>query len=371
METNTQRPPDKAQVEFEEDGFGVFTDKTTGVTSPVRRFTWKNSNNVSVQVITYGATITSIKLPGKNGNIDDIVMGFDNMEGYLNALNPYFGATVGRVANRIGHAKITIEGVTYNVSANISPHQLHGGFRGFDKVNWNHYIQGTKVVLSYISVDKEEGFPGDVIVNASFELTNDNEFLVNYKATTTKPTYVNLTNHSYFNLAGQSKGSEELYKHEISINSDSTTDVDNNSIPTGKILPVADTIFDLRIPKVLGDVIHKIAGYDGFDHNFCINKASKQENTFAAKVVHPPSGRALEIYTNQPGVQFYCSNSLPKRSDKETVIGKNGTQYYHHGALCFETQNWPDAINHKNFPPAVLYPGQQYHHSVVYKFFVN
>ncbi|CAG9865559.1 unnamed protein product [Phyllotreta striolata] len=358
-------------VEFEEDGFGVFTDKRTGVTSPVRRFTWKNRNNVNVQVVTYGATITSIKLPGVDGKIDDIVMGFDNVDGYLNPLNPYFGATVGRVANRIGLARFTIEGHTYQVTANSGRHTLHGGLRGFDKVNWNHHVEGTKVVLSYLSMDGDEGFPGDVVANVSFDLTDDNEFLVDFKATCTKPTYVNLTNHSYFNLAGHGKGADELYKHVVTINSDRTTEVDCDSIPTGKLLPVAGTVFDLRVPKVLGDVIHKIPGYDGFDHNFCINKGSKQENTFAAKVFHPPSGRAMEVYTNQPGVQFYCSNFIPEKNSVDKLNGKDGVPYYKHGALCLETQNWPDAINHKNFPPAVLNPGEQYHHTVVYKFFVN
>ncbi|XP_023014433.2 galactose mutarotase [Leptinotarsa decemlineata] len=368
----------KDQVEFEEDFFGLFTDKTTGQSSSVRRFTWRNSNSVTVQVITYGATITSIKIPGKNGHVDDIVMGFNDMEGYLNRLNPYFGATVGRVANRVGYARIEIDGTTYNVTANLGLHQLHGGLRGFDKVNWDHYVNGTKVVLSYLSRDNEEGYPGDVLVNVSFELTNMNEFLVDFTATSTKPTFVNLTNHSYFNLAGHNKGAGELYKHVVSINADYTTDVDDNSIPSGKLLPVAETIFDLRIPRVLGDVIHKIPGYDGYDHNFCINKGSKQEITFIARAVHPPTGRALEIYSNQPGVQFYCSNSIPEdpknfkgdKSKLETLVGKDGN-YYKHGAFCFETQNWPDAINHKNFPPAVLYPGQKYHHSVIYKFFVD
>uniref|UniRef100_A0A6P7G2C2 Aldose 1-epimerase n=1 Tax=Diabrotica virgifera virgifera TaxID=50390 RepID=A0A6P7G2C2_DIAVI len=372
-------PADReSDVQFEEDGFGMFTDRTTGESASVRRFTWKNANNVTVQVITYGATITSIRLPGKNGVVEDIVMGFDNMEGYLNHLNPYFGATVGRVANRTGYAKITIGENTYNVSANLGKHQLHGGFIGFDKVNWNHYVHGKKVILSYLSVDKEEGFPGDVLTSISFELNNDNEFLVDFKATSSKPSVINLTNHSYFNLAGHDKGAEELYKHVVSINADHTTDVDKDSIPTGKLLPAVDTVFDLRIPKVLGDVIHKIPGYDGYDHNFCINKASKQQSTFAARAFHPPSGRALEVYTNQPGVQFYCSNSIPDDPKKAkgdtkpaTLVGKHGRHYYKHGALCFETQNWPDASNHKNFPSAILNPGDTYHHSVVYKFFVN
>ncbi|KAJ8936761.1 hypothetical protein NQ318_023198 [Aromia moschata] len=357
QETNavpTTKYYQKNGVEFEEDEFGLFTDPTTGQSNPVRRFTWRNASNITVQVITYGATITTMKMPDVNGTVNDIVMGFNNMEGYLNPLNPYFGATVGRVANRVGYARITIDDTTYNVSANLGKHQLHGGFRGFDKVNWNHHVNGTQVTLSYLSQDMEEGYPGDVVVNVTFELTNTNEFFIDFKAVSTKPTFVNLTNHSYFNLAGHNKGAEEMYKHIISINADYTTEVDENSIPTGKLLPVGGSVFDLRIPRVLGEVIHKIPGYDGYDHNFCVNKASQQENTFVARAVHPPTGRVMEVYSNQPGVQFYCSNSIPEDPKKfrgdagplQRLEGKEG-DYFKHGAFCFETQNWPDAVNHR------------------------
>nr|CAH7729459.1 unnamed protein product [Callosobruchus chinensis] len=366
--------PPKPPVILDEDEFGLWIGETS-----VKKFTWRNINNVEVQVITYGATITSIKLPSAAGAVDDIVMGFDNMEGYLNPLNPYFGATVGRVANRVGNAKIYIDHNTYNVSANIGQHSLHGGFKGFDKVNWNHYVCGNKVVMSYLSKDMEEGYPGDVLVHVSFELTDENEFLIDFWASTTKPTFVNLTNHSYFNLAGHNKGVEELLKHEVCINADKITEVDKDSIPTGKLLPVKNTVFDLRIPTTLGKVIDKIPGYDGFDHNFCVNQPSKAQEIFVARVFHPPTGRALEVYSNQPGVQFYNSNFIPEdpkkykgdKSKLETLVGKGGCHYYKNGALCLETQNWPDAINHVNFPPAVLYPGDTYHHTVKYKFFVN
>ncbi|KAJ8933347.1 hypothetical protein NQ314_014060 [Rhamnusium bicolor] len=459
-------------VEFEEDEFGLFTDKTTGETTPVRRFTWRNTNNVSVQVITYGATITSIKIPSKNG--------------YLNPLNPYFGATVGRVANRVGYARIKIEDITYNVSANLGKHQLHGGFKGFDKVNWNHYVSDTKVVLSYLSKDMEEGYPGDVLVNITFELTSTNEFLVDFKATSSKPTFVNLTNHSYFNLAGHNKGAEEMYKHIISINADYTTEVpdkegliddlaigfnnvegytspkcsyfgatigrvanriagaretiegityqltandgpnqlhggfvgfdkviwesyvnetqvilsyhsadleeghpgdvlanvtfelsEDNEIlidfkatttkPTCKILPVDGTVFDFRVPKVLGDVINNVPKADGYDHNFCIIRGSQQGLAFQAKVDHPDSGRTLEVYSNQPGVQFYTGNALP---EDNSILGKDGF-IKKHGALCLEPQIYPDAIHHDNFPNVILYPGETYHHTLVYKFIIN
>lgn len=367
-----------AGVELEENEFGLFTNKSTGQSSSVRKFTWRNNNNITVQVISYGATITAIKIPDKNGTVEDVVMGFNDMQGYLNPLNPYFGATVGRVANRIGYSKISIDGKEYNVSANLGQHQLHGGFKGFDKVNWDCYTTGTKVVMSYDSPDKEEGFPGNLLVNVSFQLNDRNEFCIDFRATTTKPTFVNLTNHSYFNLAGHNRGAEELYKHVITINADQTTDVDENSIPSGKLLPVADTIFDLQVPKVLGDVIHNIPGYSGYDHNFCVNKGTDQGNTFVAKVYHPPTGRVLEVYSNQPGVQFYTSNSIPQNpkdykgdaSKLQKLEGK-GYTYYKHGALCLETQNWPDAINHTNFPKAALYPGETYKHTCTYKFWIK
>ncbi|KAK4886578.1 hypothetical protein RN001_002849 [Aquatica leii] len=368
-----------SNVKFEEDNFGFFTDKTSGKSTPVRRFTWKNSNNIAVQVITYGATITSIKVPDKNGVINDIVMGFNDMKGYLNPLNPYFGATVGRVANRIGNARIMIDGNQYNVSANLAPHQLHGGFRGFDKVNWDYYVSGTKVIMSYDSPDLEEGFPGNLLVNIKFDLNEQNEFLIDFKATTTKPTFVNLTNHSYFNLAGHDSGAAELYKHVIAINANQTTEVDKDSIPSGKLLNVANTPLDFQIPKKLGGVINLIPGYDGFDHNFCINKGVDQGLAFVARAVYPPSGRVLEIYSNQPGVQFYTSNGIPEDPQHytgdvqklDTLEGKNGCHYYKHGALCFETQNWPDAVNHKNFPKAALYPGETYKHICIYKFWIQ
>ncbi|CAH0556967.1 unnamed protein product [Brassicogethes aeneus] len=368
MDTPCEKNTDCNPVRLEEDQFGLYTDKT-GKSTSVRRFTWKNKNNVEVQVITYGATITSIRVSDNKGLVEDIVLGFPSMEGYTAPTNPYFGATVGRNANRIGNAKIIIDGKTYSVTANSGKHQLHGGFKGFDKVNWDYHRDGTKVVMSHYSPDKDEGYPGDLIANVTFELTNNNDFFVDFKAYTSKPTLVNLTNHSYFNLAGHDKGAEELYKHVVCINADQTTPVDDNLIPSGKLQPVSGTVFDLRVPTVLGERINKIPGYSGFDHNFCITKGSDQGNTYFARVVYPPSGRVLELYSNQPGVQFYTSNFLPEEGDsKDFVEGKGGKLYWKHGGFCLETQNYPDAVNHVNFPPAILYPGETYHHTVVYKF---
>lgn len=213
------------------DDFGQLKDEK-GQVKTVKRFTWTNTNNVSVQLINYGGYITSIKVPDRQGNIEDVVVGFNNLEGYLGPQNRFFGATVGRVANRIGAAKMTIEGVEYTVTANNGPNQLHGGFKGFDKKIWDYYVRGNKVVLSYHSTDLEEGHPGDVLANVTFELTEDNKILIDYSATTTKPTCVNMTNHSYFNLAGNGKGAAGLYDHVVSINSDRITE-NNAGIPTG------------------------------------------------------------------------------------------------------------------------------------------
>ncbi|KAJ8936760.1 hypothetical protein NQ318_023197 [Aromia moschata] len=354
----------KVQVLLSEDNFGQITDK--GQTKTIKRFTWTNTNNVSVQLITYGGYITSIKVPDRKGKIEDVVIGFNDLEGYLSPNNRFFGATVGRVANRIGGAMMTIEGVTYNVSANNGPNQLHGGFKGFDKVVWDHYVKGRKVILSYHSADLEEGHPGDVLVQVTFELTEKNELLIDYSATTTKPTCVNLTNHSYFNLAGNGKGAAGLYEHLVTINADSFTEA-VAGIPTGKLIPVAGTVYDLRIPKVLGDIINKVPGAAGFDNNFCTIKGSEQGNAFVAKVDHPQSGRTLEVYSNQPGVQFYTGNAL---TEDDSVQGKDGF-IKKHGAFCLETQIYPDAVNHKNFPRVVLYPGETYHHTCTYKFIVN
>lgn len=366
-----------AAIALEEDLFDSSTK--------IRRFTWRNANDLSIQVITYGATITSIKMPDHTGKIDDIVMGFDSLSGYKQTLNPYFGATVGRVANRVGNGQFDIDHKHYSVAKNYqNRHQLHGGFKGFDKVIWEAYTNNKQVIMSYLSQDGEEGYPGHLLTQVTFELLDNGEFSVQFTATTTKPTFVNLTNHSYFNLAGHNAGANELYKHVVCINADRTTDVDADSIPTGVLLPVANTIFDLQVPKVLGDVIHQIPGYDGYDHNFCVNRRGIQgidpvTNTFVARVIHPDSERVLDIYSNQPGVQFYCSNSIPDDPKSfsgpplslQSLQGKGGCHYYKHGALCLETQNYPDAINHVNFPKAILNPGETYRHSVIYKLYLN
>ncbi|XP_062706812.1 galactose mutarotase-like [Aedes albopictus] len=377
------------------DGFGTVKDPLTDEVQPVKRFTWTNESGMSVQVISYGAIITSIKVPGKNGAVDDVVLGFDNILGYRGANNPYFGATVGRVANRIGEGRFTIDGVVYEVTKNWEGrHQLHGGKIGFDKFNWTSHVEGTVVTLSHTNKDGHEGYPGTVLASVTYELKNDNRLMVKFRAVSNKPTPINLTNHSYFNLAGHNTGHEEVYRHIISLNADRITETDEDSIPTGKFLCVGGTPYDLRIPRELGPAMSRAPG-EGYDNNFCITKGTEQGMTFIARVVHPHSGRTLEVYTDQPGVQLYTSNFMPdpnrnirprpinagdyyELTHLEPVVpamatdlpirGKGGAKYFKHGAFCLETQNFPDAVNHANFPNSVLVPGETYEHEVVYKF---
>ncbi|XP_063220439.1 galactose mutarotase-like [Bacillus rossius redtenbacheri] len=345
-----------------QDAFGSVDSRS------VDRFTLRNKNGMEVQVISYGATITSIKAADKNGKIEDLVLGFDDIDGYLKSNNPYFGATIGRVANRINSGKFKIGDKSYQISLNKGNFTLHGGFKGFDKVIWDSYVNGNKVIFSYVSCDGEEGYPGAVLSQVTYELTDDNELKITMNASSTKPTPVNLCNHSYFNLGGHATGAQSIYDHLAMINADYYTVTDKESIPTGEIASVADTPFDLRKSTPLKTGIpaaDKFAGKGGYDHNLCINSDGKDGLQFVARVLHPNSGRQLEVYSNQPGVQFYTGNSISE------ITGKGGNVYKKHAAFCLETQVYPDAVNHANFPNSILYPGDDYHHEVIYKFTVK
>ncbi|CAB0031428.1 unnamed protein product [Trichogramma brassicae] len=334
----------------------------------VTKFTLKNGNKQEVDVISYGATITSIRTPDKTGKVEDVVCGFDNIEGYLRKDNPYFGATVGRVANRIGGGRFSIDNVPYQVSRNIDDKfTLHGGFKGWNSKIWEASVQNDTVVMALLSEDGDEGFPGAVIAFATFKLTDDGRLSIEMKATSTKATPINLTNHSYFNLAGHGTNAAEIYKHKVMIEADRWTVTDANSIPTGEIRPVDGSIMDLRKSTLLGDVINKVPG-GGYDYNFCLTgKVDLEKEKFTARVLHPDSGRVLEVFTNQPGVQFYTSNFMPE-AGTEGIPGKQGQKYFKHGAFCLETQNYPDAINNDNFPNSILRPQELYYHVVTYKF---
>ncbi|CAG9759752.1 unnamed protein product [Ceutorhynchus assimilis] len=365
LTTCARVPTAKAAVWISEDDFGSYQD-ASGQTRNVKRFTWGNVKKTTVQVINWGATITSIRIPDKDGNVEDIVTGFDTIEEYLGPKNRYYGATIGRVANRTAKGEMNVEGVNYKLAVNNGPNHLHGGIQGFDKVLWNYCVKGTKLILTYHSADMEEGYPGDLLATITFQLTADNEFQINYKAVVSKASPVNLTNHSYFNLGGHGSGSEGLFQHEITINADKYTEVDDTSIPTGSLPTVSGTIFDLRVPKLLGDVIPKFPGL-GYDHNYCVTKPSSEGIVFVAKAHHKPSGRVMEVYSNQPGVQFYSGNFLPENDRSQ---GKGAT-YKKHGAFCFETQKYPDAIHQANFPNIVLYPGEEYQHFTSFNFLVQ
>ncbi|KAI4502702.1 hypothetical protein M0802_001746 [Mischocyttarus mexicanus] len=334
----------------------------------VDKYTLKNNIGQEVDVITYGATITGIRLPDKHGNVEDILLGFDNISGYLSSDNPYFGATVGRVANRIAKGRFIVDGKEYQVSRNIGENSLHGGTKGWSFKVWNATIENGAVVMSLLSEDGDEGYPGAVIASVSFTLLDNGELSVEMKTFTTKPTPINLTNHAYFNLAGHGTNAEELYKHRIVLNADRWTVTDSDSIPTGEIRSVKNSIMDLRNPTILGDVIDKVPG-GGYDYNFCLPEKpdSGKKNRLVAEVVHPSSGRHMTVVSNQPGVQLYTANFLPA-PNATGIPGKNGKRYFRHGALCLETQNYPDAVNHANFPNSILRPGQLYLHTVSYKF---
>lgn len=347
----------ECKIHITEDSFGQ-----DAAGCPVRRFTMVNKNNMTVQVINYGATVTCIKVPDKRGKVDDIILGFDDMSGYLSSNNPYFGATVGRVANRIYPTEFQFNNQKVSLSKNVGDVQLHGGIKGFDKVLWDATIDDDRVVMTYISADGEEGYPGAVLATVIYELTSTNRLVILMKAAVTKPTLVNLTNHSYFNLAGHASGSVGLLNQYVTVNADKYTPL-KNFICTGEMNDVGDTGYELRTSKRLKIAIEELAEADGFDINYCLNHSTIQPGfNFAARIVDPESGRIMEVHTDQPGLQVYTSNQLGP------VKGKHDAVYGKYSAICFETQTFPNAINIENFPSVVVQPGKDYSHLVTYSF---
>uniref|UniRef100_A0A336MR65 Aldose 1-epimerase n=1 Tax=Culicoides sonorensis TaxID=179676 RepID=A0A336MR65_CULSO len=370
--------------------WGTVKHPKTGQSEIVKKYTWTNDKSkVKIEVISYGVIIKSINIPDKHGKVQDVALGFDSIEGYLRSDNPYFGALIGRVANRVGNGIIKIQNEQINVTKNHgNKHQLHGGFIGFDKYNWKNCVNDDEksVTFSHLSLDGDEGYPGDLITTCTVSLDDENKLCLVMKAHSTQPTPVNLTNHSYFNLAGHETGAKEIYNHVVSINADKITETDGDSIPSGKLLEVGGTPYDLRIPTKLGPALAKLSTF-GFDDNFCVTKTTKnQEISFLSRVFHENSGRFLEVYSNQPGVQFYTSNYMPDPNDAihpegnkklsspnkaASIPGKCGAKYQKHGAFCLETQKFPDATNHSNFPDTIVVPGKEYNHIVIYKFGVQ
>jgi aldose 1-epimerase len=325
----------------------------------VEAFSFANANGVKMKIINYGATIVSVVVPDRDGNMADVVLGFDDMAGYQSEGNAYFGACCGRCANRISGGKFMLDGVEYSLATNNGPNALHGGRVGFDKKIWNVEIIGDAVKMSLVSPDGEEGYPGTLKVEVTYRLSNDNELRIDYAAETDKKTVLNLTNHSYFNLAGGGLH----YDHLMQINADRYTVVDDTAIPTGEVRVVGGTEMDFCTPKPIGARIDET--YEGYDHNYCINHVSEGDLTLAAKVVEPKSGRTLECLTTEPGVHFYAGNFLG------SVVGKGGMVYNHREGFCLETEHYPDSPNHPEFPSTELAPGDTYTQTCIYKFGVE
>ena len=334
----------------------------TGDGTPVDLFTLNNGKGMTVKITNYGAIVTSIVVPDSAGQAGDVVLGFDSLSGYLKE-PPYFGAIVGRYGNRIAKGRFKLDGKEYKLATNNGPNHLHGGLKGFDKVVWQAKELNTdrepSLQLTYQSKDGEEGYPGNLSVTAVYTLTGDNELKIDYTATTDKATPINLTNHSYFNLAAGK--AENALQHQMMIAADRYTVVDATLIPTGELRPVKGTSFDFTTPHSIGERIEKVEG-GGYDHNYVLNHAEGQFGR-VARVHDPLSGRVMEVYTDQPGVQFYSGNFLDG-----SLTGKGGAQYVKHYGFCLETQHFPDSPNQPQFPSTLLKPGETYRTATTYKF---
>jgi aldose 1-epimerase len=338
----------------------------TATGEQVELYTLRNNKHAEASITTYGATLVSLKVPDRVGAVADVVLGFDTLDDYVKR-SPFFGATVGRYANRIAHGKFSLDGVEYSLPKNNGENTLHGGSRGFDKRVWQVKRATPQLLeLSYLSRDGEEGFPGNLQTTVTYTLDDKNELRIDYAATTDKPTVLNLTNHSYFNLAGQGEG--DVLKHEITIPADRITPIDRTLIPTGELQRVDGTPFDFRQPHAIGERIdasnEQLQYGRGYDHNFVLNRSGAGLH-LAATVVEPDHGRKLEVLTTEPGVQFYTANTL------NIANAKAGKSYGKHAAFCLETQHFPDSPNQPSFPSVVLKPGEHFRSTTVYHFSVQ
>jgi aldose 1-epimerase len=344
--------------------FGSLPDGT-----PVEIFTLRNAQGATARICTYGGILTSLVVPDRTGTLGDVVLGYDRLEDYVRN-NPYFGALIGRYANRIALGRFTLEGHAYQVPPLYGPHSLHGGLKGFDKVNWT--VIGTRIAgpdvsleLGYLSRDGEEGFPGNLRVTATYILTGDNTLRLDLTATTDAVTLCNLTNHSYFNLAGRG----DVLNHVVALNADRFTPGDPTAIPTGEMRAVRGTPFDFTRPAVIGARINEpdeqLRIGRGYDHNFVLNGWAPGRLVHAATVTEPGSGRVMEVWTTAPGVQFYTGNHL------NSLPGKGGWKYESRHGFCLEPGAFPDTPNHPDFPSAVLHPGETYRSTILYKFSVQ
>jgi len=326
----------------------------------ITEYTLTNANGMQLSIINYGGTITKLTAPDKNGTMGDVVLGYDSLRGYTQRANPYFGALIGRYGNRIGKAQFTLDGQTYNLDKNDGANSLHGGNKGYDKVVWTAEKQGdNSLKLTYHSKDGEGGYPGNLDVTVVYTLTADNSVKIDYTATTDKATPVNLTNHAYYNLSAGTDST--ILEHELQLSADKYTPVDAGLIPTGEIADVKGTPFDFTTSKPVGKDIAQVKG--GYDHNWVLNKNGNTLEKIGT-LYHPKSGRVMEVYTTEPGIQFYSGNFLNGRLSNT----KGGAKYVKHAALCLETQHFPDSPNKPNFPNTILRPGETYKTTTIYKF---
>ena len=347
------------QTAIEQAPFGQLPDG-----EKITQYTLTNASGMVVRIIDFGGIVTEIHAPDRNGNFADVVLGFDTLEPYRSD-SPYFGALIGRYGNRIAKGRFVLDGNEYRLPVNNGQNHLHGGTVGFDKVKWNASVEGNALRLDYHSPDGEQGYPGNLDATVVYTLTNDNELVVRFAAVTDKPTPVNLTQHSYFNLAGDG----DILGHELGIDADAIVPIDATSIPTGALAAVADTPFDFRTPRPIGERIgypdEQLRHGSGYDHCFVLNKPAPHAMTRAAHVREPNSGRVLELFTQEPGVQFYSGNFLDG-----SLTGK-GRTYTHRSGFCLEPQHFPDSPNQPGFPSVILRPGEHYQTESRFRFSVE
>jgi aldose 1-epimerase len=335
----------------------------------VKLYTLKNQNGMEITVTNYGARIVSWMVPDKKGHMEDVVLGYDSIDSYLNAGESYYGASIGRYGNRIAKGEFTLGDIQYKLAQNNGVNSLHGGVNGFSRKIWEVVPKGTNELdFTLVSPDMDEGFPGELSVAMSYKLTNNNELVIQYEAKCDKPTVINLTNHSYFNLHGAGNGT--ILDHQVTLNADFFTPIDSTLIPTGEFVPVENTPFDFRNPTLIGERINstdqQIRFGLGYDINYVLKKSADQNISLAASVFEPQSGRLLEVFTDQPGIQFYSGNFLNGK-----YPGKKGKTYGYRTGFCLETQHYPNSPNQPKFPSVVLGPDQVYTHTCIYKFSVK
>ncbi len=346
------------KITITEKPFGSFNGEA------VTQYTLTNANGMQVSILNYGGTVTKIITKDKEGKDGDVILGYDSLAGYLQKGNPYFGCLVGRYGNRIAKGKFTLDGTAYTLATNNNGQSLHGGLKGFDKVMWTATKQAgdSSLKLTYLSKDGEEGYPGNLSVEVVYTLTADNALKIDYTATTDKATPVNLTNHCYFNLSAGKDST--ILDHELMLTADKFTEVDSVLIPTGKLPEVKGTPMDFTTAKKIGNDIAAVKG--GYDHNWVINRSGNSLESVAT-LYDPASGRFMEVFTTEPGIQFYSGNFL----DGTLTNTKGGKKYVLHAGLCLETQHFPDGPNQPTFPNTILKPGEKYTHTSLYKFSVK